>query len=64
MQIICPKCQYVLRQTAGLHRAGEPLGHFDARGHVIQCPRCGTEYRAQGDEQRESESKTARANRG
>lgn len=60
MQIICPKCRYVLRQTGGVHRAGEPLGFFDSRGHVIVCPHCGAHCRLE-DDASPDESQASRA---
>jgi len=50
MQIVCPKCGFVLRKTAGLHRAGEPHAAFQGHGYVIKCPHCGNEHRSGLDE--------------
>ena len=45
MQIVCPKCDAVLRKTEGIHRPGEPLARYEENEYIIVCPWCGNEHR-------------------
>jgi len=45
MQIVCPKCDAVLRKTEGIHRPGEPLTRYEENEYIIVCPWCGNEHR-------------------
>jgi hypothetical protein len=39
--VLCERCATTLRETPGIHRAGEPMIYRDELGPYLRCPLCG-----------------------